>query len=63
MSDTKIFGEHLHGVGCNVTNCKYNGTHCGEGSTCCASKITVKNENAMRKAETFCSTFEPTATV
>lgn len=61
MSDTKIYGEHLHGVGCDVTHCKYNGSHCGEGATCCASKITVRNESAMRKAETFCSTFEPTA--
>ena len=63
MSDTKIYGEHLKGVGCDVTHCRYNGTHCGAGATCCAKQITVRNESAMRKAETFCSTFEPTATL
>lgn len=59
MSDTKIYGSHLPGVGCDVTNCKYNGCNTGVGCTCCASHITVQNENAMRKAETFCATFEP----
>lgn len=59
MSDTKIYGGQLQGVGCDVTGCKFNGVHHGTGCTCCASHINVRNENAMRKAETFCSTFEP----
>lgn len=59
MSDTRIYGGKLPGVGCDATHCKYNGIHCGAGASCCAAQITVRNENAMRKAETFCSTFEP----
>lgn len=59
MSDVKIYGERLRGVGCGVTGCKYNGCHQGAGNTCCASHIHVQNESAVRKAETFCSTFEP----
>lgn len=60
MSDTKIYGEkHLPGVGCDVTTCKFNGTRCGAGMTCCAEHINVRNESALRKAETFCGTFEP----
>ena len=63
MSDTKIHSDRLRGVGCDVTNCKYNGCHCGAGETCCAGHISVKNESAMRKAETFCSTFEPKGSI
>ena len=59
MNDKNTFSGHLQDVGCDVTNCRYNGSHCGAGATCCAGRITVRSENAMRKAETFCSTFEP----
>lgn len=59
MNDTKIYGSRLSGVDCDVTNCKYHGSHCGAGCACCASHINVQNPSAMRKAETFCSTFEP----
>ena len=55
MSDTKIYGEGLCNVGCTAENCKY---HASSGC-CSAERIVVRNENAMRKAETFCSTFEP----
>ena len=58
MSDTKIYPDHLRGVGCDVTNCKY---HTVAGN-CNADKITVESPNAIRKAETFCSTFEARAT-
>lgn len=61
MSDSKRYGEWLHGVGCDVTNCRYNGCHQGAGCTCHAAHIDVRNENAMRKGETFCATFEPKA--
>jgi hypothetical protein len=63
MKDVKKSADRLPGVGCDATHCRYNGTHCGAGATCCAAQITVRSENAMRKAETFCSTFEPTATL
>lgn len=59
MSDTKIYRDHLGGVGCDVTTCKFNGCHCGDGCTCCASHINVCNDHAKDKAETFCATFEP----
>lgn len=58
MNDNKGYTHHLNGVGCDVTSCRYNGCHCGSGCTCCADHIQVRSENAMRKAETFCSTFE-----
>ena len=45
----------LHGVGCCVSGCKY---HTAE-NRCTATGITVQNENAQKKAETFCSTFSP----
>lgn len=53
MGDTKIYHDHLRGVGCGVTSCKY---HTSENN-CTANRITVQSENAVRKAETFCSTF------
>ena len=43
------------GVGCDVTNCKYNTIDC----RCSASHISVQNEQAETKRETYCSTFCP----
>jgi hypothetical protein len=56
MMDNKDYenGEKLRGVGCDVVSCKYHGC-----DNCChASSIVVESQNAIRKAETFCSTFE-----
>ena len=46
------------GVGCDVTSCKYNTIDC----KCSAAKISVQNENAVTKGETYCSTFCPRGT-
>lgn len=54
MSDKKHI-ENNPGVGCDVTNCKYNTIDC----RCNASKISVQNEKACTKGETYCSTFCP----
>ena len=51
----KLWRDELSGVGCDVTNCKYNTVD----SRCCASHIKVQNEKASTKSETFCSTFCP----
>ena len=51
--DTKVYPGNLRGVGCEVESCKF---HCA-GNLCNANKITVESELAVRKAETFCSTF------
>ena len=59
MSDTKIYRDHLPGVGCGVTSCKYHTTE----NNCCANRITVESEDAVRKAETFCSTFAPNSSM
>ncbi|MGI5935233.1 MAG: DUF1540 domain-containing protein [Oscillospiraceae bacterium] len=42
-------------VGCDVKNCVFH----SKGDICTAEKIMVENENANRKAETFCATFTP----
>ncbi len=55
MNDKTNRNAYLGGVGCQVTGCKYHTTD----NCCCADNITVKNENAVKKAETFCSTFVP----
>ena len=57
MSEKKQHGC-LPGVGCEVTNCKYNTVDC----RCAASQISVQNENAASKGETYCSTFCPRGT-
>ena len=44
----------VQNVGCSVKDCKYH----SESNMCCATAIKVSNENAQRKADTFCSTFE-----
>ncbi|MGM9522049.1 MAG: DUF1540 domain-containing protein [Oscillospiraceae bacterium] len=61
MSDNKdcIGGDKLHGVGCDVVSCKYH----GGDNYCHADSIVVESENAIRKAETFCGTFEAKATM
>ncbi len=49
--------SRLHGVGCDVITCKYH----AKDNSCCADCISVKNENAAQKSETFCGTFTPRA--
>lgn len=44
----------VENVGCNVKECKYHSSL----DMCTARHIKVSNENAQRKADTFCSTFE-----
>jgi len=41
-------------VGCKVKDCLFH----SENDRCHAEKITVSNETAQNKAETFCATFE-----
>ena len=48
-------GQCLNGVSCDATNC----VHHTSGNCCKAGHITVENENAEMKVETFCSTFAP----
>ena len=51
----KTCGEKtVRNVGCTVKDCVYH----TKSDVCTAQRITVSNENAQRKAETFCSTFE-----
>ena len=57
MSDKKT-REPNPNVGCDVTSCKYNTIDCH----CSAHKISVQNENAVTKGETYCSTFCPRGT-
>lgn len=47
------FSVRLNGVGCGAVNCKFH----GEDYFCHAESINVESPNAMRKGETFCSTF------
>ena len=54
MSEKKR-GDILPGVGCEVTQCKYNTIDC----RCSAAQISVQDENANTKSETYCSTFCP----
>ena len=53
MSDTKIYKNPVQNVGCTAEQCKYN-----TSKNCTANHIEVCNESAVKKAETFCSTFE-----
>lgn len=46
--------ECINGVKCGVGHCKYHTTE----NRCTAGRINVQNESAMKKAETFCSTYE-----
>lgn len=45
-------------VGCDVSSCKYNTIDC----RCSANKISVQNEKACSKGETYCSTYCPRGT-
>ena len=58
MNDKK-HAEILPGVGCDVTACKYNTVDC----RCSAARISVQNEKANTKVETYCSTFHPRGSV
>ncbi|MBR1456799.1 MAG: DUF1540 domain-containing protein [Oscillospiraceae bacterium] len=58
MSEKKR-GDLNPGVGCDVTNCKYNTIDC----RCSAARISVQNEQAETKGETYCSTFCPRGVV
>lgn len=55
MSDNRMSRDQITGVGCDVTNCKYNTID----SKCSASHIDVQNERATTKSETYCATFCP----
>lgn len=55
MSENFKWDSKTTGVGCDVTNCKYN----TRSKKCSASEIKVENEQASTKRETFCSTFCP----
>lgn len=55
MSEMKFWDSKITGVGCDVTNCKYN----TRDRKCSASSIEVENEKASTKGETYCSTFCP----
>lgn len=49
--------EHVKNVGCIVKDCRFH----ADSDRCRAAHITVSNEHAQNKAETFCSTFEQRA--
>ena len=55
MNNKKMSSGQITGVGCDVSNCKYNPIDC----KCSASQIKVQNDTATTKSETFCSTFCP----
>lgn len=56
MGTSKNSCNCVTGVGCDVTNCKYNDTQC---KCCTAEHILVENKSAVNKGETFCDTFTP----
>ncbi|MEG0777577.1 MAG: DUF1540 domain-containing protein [Oscillospiraceae bacterium] len=55
MNNNNNNAQCINGVDCHVTGCAYHTA----GDCCCASEIKVANEKALKKAETFCSTFSP----
>lgn len=57
MSEKKR-SDTAPGVACDVNGCKYNTMDC----RCSASRISVQNEKAATKGETYCSTFCPRGT-
>ena len=59
MSNSKTGKPCLHGVGCDVHNCKYNSA---SDCRCTAEHISVQNKTALNKGETFCDTFTPKGT-
>jgi hypothetical protein len=57
MSYSKSDEGRLCSVDCAVAGCQYHGA-----DDCChADSISVESRGAIRKAETFCSTFTPRA--
>ncbi|MBQ0135041.1 MAG: DUF1540 domain-containing protein [Clostridiales bacterium] len=46
--------ECVQNVGCCVKECRYHNA----ADRCIAAHISVANENASRKGDTFCATFE-----
>lgn len=54
----KKHSDIIPGVGCDVSNCKFNTIDC----RCSADHINVQNEKAHSKGETYCSTFCPRGT-
>ena len=44
----------VRNVGCSVKECRYHNA----ADRCIAAHISVANENASRKGDTFCATFE-----
>ena len=55
MSEINFSDSKTTGVGCDVTNCKYNTRE----NKCSAAHINVENKKASTKSETYCSTFCP----
>ena len=47
--------EKLDGVGCDVAACRFNESD----NRCSAQHINIESRSAMKKGETFCSTFSP----
>ena len=55
VMNEKPCGDHIaRDVGCKVKECIYH----TRSDLCTAQRITVSNEKATRKTETFCATFE-----
>ncbi len=49
----------VQNVGCCVKDCKYH----SEQGYCNAREISVESEDAQRKGETYCATFESRGTL
>ena len=60
MSNGKNSCGCVKGVGCDVQNCVY---HSQTENYCTAEHINVQNKAAVNKAETYCGTFSPKASV
>lgn len=60
MNDMTQNHDCLPGVGCDAYHCKYNEV---SNARCTANHIDVQNKAALNKAETFCNTFAPKASV
>ena len=57
MNNNKSEQTKVRGVGCDVVSCRFHGPE----DTCHAGSINVESHSAVRKAETFCGTFEVTS--
>jgi len=58
MTENEFGNSRVTAVGCSVENCHY---HTKE-NRCAAKRIAVQDASALRKGETFCSTFTLKAT-